>query len=65
MVILLGLLDMLLLVIVFLCVDNCRILVRSIGIVESTRDLPNGYAATADCGQETELNARTKHCSAK
>ena len=30
-----------------------------------SRNLPNGYVATASGAQELELNARTKHCSAK
>ena len=31
----------------------------------STRNSPNGYFATAGRVEETELNAQTKHCSAK
>ena len=30
-----------------------------------TRYLPNGYVATAGGVQEMELNAQTKHCSAR
>ena len=31
----------------------------------NTRNLLNGYVVTASGVQEMELNARTKHCSAK